>query len=220
MRKLVICVALAVSFVFIFPAGQAIAGPDVVTLNWGKQLNASDTACPSGKKVLSVVRKVTNSLDSGTGSNDAGYVWWAYIDYVQQIQVVQTGTDVTTGKDLFCATVKSQGSFESVAGDGPGCENDGNCDLPDGRLEAGVVGTFQGGMTNTFKGTFTPGSLRTNGNIGTLDHACNAASSAGCTVPGFSAWRSDYFTGVTGSSLDRSSSGLRAGIPCDVGRLV
>src|SRR3990170_4679260 len=107
MRKLVICVALAVSFVFIFTAGQAIAGPDGVTLNWGKQLNASETACPSGKKVLNVVRKVTNSLDSGTGLNDSDQVWWAVIEYVQNIQVIEIADGV------FCATVKSVGNFVS-----------------------------------------------------------------------------------------------------------
>ena len=84
-------------------------------LDWGHQLNASETACPLGKPVLNVVRKVINSLDSGTGLNDFGFVWWAVIEYVQQVNVVQTAPNT------FCATVKNQGSFESVGGDGPGC---------------------------------------------------------------------------------------------------
>jgi hypothetical protein len=142
-----------------------------------------------------VVRKVTNSLDSGTGANDYGSVRWAYIDYVQHIQVVETDTDT------FCATVKSQGSFESVGGDRPGCVNDGDCGDAAGRLEAGVVGTFQGGLTNTFTGTFSPGGMRTKGSIDALDHDCDASTAGGCTAPGFSAWRADYFTGVAGSSL-------------------
>jgi hypothetical protein len=159
-------------------------------------LNASETACPSGKKVLDVVRKVTNSLDSGTGSNDYGYVWWATIDYIQQIKVIETAPGE------FCATVKSQGSFESVGGDGPGCVNDSNCGSPAGRLEAGVVGTFQGGATISFTGVFSPGDQRTKGNIGTLDHGCDASTAGGCGGPGFTAWRDDYFTGVSGFSFD------------------
>ena len=155
-------------------------------LNWGYQLNASETACPSGKAVLNVVRKVINSLDSGLGSNDFGFVWWAVIEYVQQVEVIETAPNT------FCATVKSQGSFESVGGDGPGGSGD---------LEAGVVGTFQGGATYTFNGTFNPGTQRTKGNIGTFDHGCDPATAGGCVGPGFSKWRSEYFTGVSGVSL-------------------
>ena len=177
------------------PASAEPAADPGQHLNWGHQLSAADEGCPPGDQVLKVVRKVINSLDSGTGANVFGFVWWANIDYVQHIQVVETEPET------FCATVKSQGSFESVGGDGPGCVNDSNCGLLVGRLDTGVVGTFQGGATYTFTGTFSPGSMRTKGSIGTFDHGCDALTAAGCTVAGFSAWRGEYFTGVAGVAL-------------------
>jgi hypothetical protein len=204
MKKLLILATIAVVASFLFMSGQANADP-ANTLNSGYQLHASETACPSGKPLINVVRKITNSLDSGTGLNDYGNVWWADIDYVQQIRVVETASGE------FCATVKSQGRFESVGGDGPGCVNDSNCGTVAGRLEAGVTGTFQGGMTNTFTGTFSPDNMRTRGSIGTLDHNCDASTAGGCTQPGFSAWRSDYFTGVAGSTLDWWGWGYHGG---------
>jgi len=182
LKRVMLFMAMALVGGFFFQPGQATAGPDGVNLNWGHHLAASETACPSGDLVLKVVRKIENSVDSGTGQNDYGKVWWAKIDYVQHIQVVETAPGE------FCATLKSEGSFESIGGDGPGCANDGSCGTPEGRLEAGVVGTFQGGMTQSFTGTFAPGSQRTRGNIGTFDHDCDASTSAGCGGPGFSKW--------------------------------
>jgi hypothetical protein len=176
-------------------------------LNWGYQLNATENACPPGEQVLKVVRKVINALDSGTGTNDDGKAWWANTEYVQQIQVVHTGYNDSTGLDEFCAKVKSQGSFESVGGDGPGCANDSNCTdavtpaVPPGRLYPGVMGTFQGGYINTFEGKFTPGNRRTKGSIGTLDGECHASTAEGCPASVFSAWRSNYFNNVSVSSL-------------------
>ena len=94
---------------------SAIAAPIPApseTLDWGQQLNASDTSCPSGKPVLNVVRKVINSLDSqeGPGSNDDGFGWRAVIDYVQQIRVVETAPGE------FCATVESKGNSKRQIG--------------------------------------------------------------------------------------------------------
>ena len=192
MKTLGIIACLLGLAMFVASPTYAAPGPK---LDWGRQLHAGDTACPSGKTILNVTRKVTNSVDSGTGLNDAGFEWWAKIDYNQQIKVVETAPGE------FCATVKSEGSFTSVGGDGPGCANDANCGMPAGRLEAGVRGTFQGGATYTFKGTFSPAGKRTNGNIGTLDHGCDASTAAGCTMPGFSAWRSEYISGVTDVQL-------------------
>jgi hypothetical protein len=168
---------------------QASASPGN-HLNWGYQLSASEEACPAGDQVLKVVRKVVNTVDSGTGDNDYGHRWWANSEYVQHIQVVETAPGT------FCATLKSQGSFESVGGDGPGCAHNGNCGSPEGRVEPGVVGTFQGGMIQTFTGTFAPGSLRTKGSIGTLDHGCDVSTAGGCTSPGFSRWQDEYFTSI------------------------
>lgn len=157
-------------------------------LNWGSKLNASETACPSGKAVLNVSYKINNSLDSGVGLNDFGAVWWAVEDYVLQVQVVQTGSDT------FCAKVKTQGSFESVGGSGPAGVGD---------LEAGVVGTFQGGYTENFTGTFSPAGKRTNGSVGTFDRHCDPSNlGGGCSGPGVAGWLGDYFTGVSAFDFD------------------
>jgi len=63
----------------ILVSSPALAAPSE-HLNWGYQLNASETACPSGKAVLNVSYKINNSLDSGLGLNDSGTVWWAVSD--------------------------------------------------------------------------------------------------------------------------------------------
>jgi hypothetical protein len=176
------------------PSTTIFAAPGA-HLNWGHQLHATEEACPPGRKILNVVRKVINAVDSGTGDNVDGFPWWADSEYVQQIQVVQTGPGA------FCATVKSQGSFESVEGDSPGCDDNGTCDSPAGEIGAGVIGTFQGGMINTFTGTFNPGAMRTKGSIGTLDAGCDPSTPAGCPAPVFSAWLDDYFPGFSGLDL-------------------
>ena len=187
----------------VLTASYANAAPlnsyaNAAPLNYGSrggQLNADFSACPPGPPVLDVTRKVVNSLDSGTGLNEFGFVWWATSEYVQQISVVETGGG------MFCATVTSRGSFESVNGDGPGCAVDVPSTCGDQSLEAGVIGTFHGGYTNTFTGTFAPGNMPTQGIIGTLDCDCKADTAAGCPGPCFSAWRSEYFPGFSGSAL-------------------
>lgn len=196
MKNQLFWVAIVVIASFLFVEGQAMAGP-ANTLNWGQQLNASETACPSGRKVLNISYKIINSIDSGTGLNDSGAPWWAVIDYVLQVQVIQTDTNT------FCAKVKTEGSFESVGGDGPGCFNNSNCGLAAGRLEPGVVGTFQGGYTETFTGTFVPGDMRTKGSIGTFDQSCDPTNPAGgCDGAGITRWLGLYFTGVSGFDFD------------------
>jgi hypothetical protein len=174
---------------------SAVPGPH---LNWGHQLRAGETSCPSGDKVLNLSYKITNSVDSGTGMNDSGAVWWAGIDYVLHVQVVELESDT------FCATVRTQGSFESVGGDGPGCANDMSCGLLEGRLEPGVVGTFHGGYTETFTGTFSPpADMRTKGSIGTFDHDCDPSVAGGdCDGAGVARWLGLYFVDVADFDFD------------------
>jgi hypothetical protein len=135
-----------------------------------------------------VRRKIVNSLDSGTGKNQLGTVWWATNEFDQRIKVVETD-------DGFCATVTYKGKFESVGGDGPGCATDDNdtCGDQDG-LEAGVIGRFEGGYTRTLTGTFDP-VLRTKGNLGTFDADCDASVAGGdCAFSPTRGWIGDYFT--------------------------
>jgi len=171
----------------IIASAPAAAGPGN-HLDWGRSLTATETACPPGVQIVKVVQKVVNALDSGTGLNQYGHVWWATSEYIQHIEIVETAANE------FCATVKSQGSFESVGGAGPGNGGD---------LAPGVVGTFQGGWTNTFTGEFTnPSGLRTKGSIGTLDANCDpAVADGGCNGPVFSGYLTYYFTNVANFAL-------------------
>ncbi len=191
-------------------SGPASAAPDPFPgehLDWGYQLEGdAETACPSGSPVINVVHKVTNDMDSGTGGN-----FWAVDEYVRSIQVVQTGV----APDTFCATVKYKGSFETVAGDSPGCDNvreDGHSTCKDDKpppgdegdgtadLSAGVVGTFQGGYTATITGSLaaSPGS-RTKGSIGSFDYKCDPTTDPGdrSTCTGLFNWLDEYFASVS-----------------------
>ena len=193
-------IRFAAALAFVALGGLVLSPPslskptDGQHLNRGKHQNFGQDACPRGRKILNVNYKIANSLDSGTGQNDYGKPWWAYLDYVLQVQVVQTGPNE------FCVRVKNQGSFESVGGDGPGCANDGNCGTAAGRLEPGVVGTFQGGYSGTFEGTFAPNGQKTKGNLGKFDHGCDAATGS-CNGAGVTRWLGLYFTGVTNNNI-------------------
>jgi hypothetical protein len=185
MRKQLFLVAIAVVVSFLFLSGLAMAAPKgTVHLNWGQYLNSGDTACPSGKPLINVTRKVINSLDSGTGLSDNDNLWWATSEYNQHIKVVET-------EDGFCATVTYKGKFESVGGDGPGCATDLNCGTEEGRLAAKVTGTFQGGYTRYLTGEFNP-MLPTRGNLGTVDPNCDAVT-GNCDFSGSWDWIDDYF---------------------------
>lgn len=148
-------------------------------LDWGAQLHSGPSSCPSGPFVVNVVQKVVNSVDSGTTRPV-----WAFDDYVRQIQVVDTGSG-------FCATVKYQGSFTSVAGDSPGAAYTART------IGDGVVGTFEGGYVSTlFTGTLKP-DVRTKGSIGIFDYQCD--TSGNC--PGFVSWPSLFFDSLAGFDI-------------------
>lgn len=153
------------------PAARAVPSEH---LDWGQELAASETSCPAGQAVINVVHKVINDMDSGTGGN-----FWAFDEYVRQIEVVQTG-DRT-----FCASVRYQGNFETVAGPSP--QNTGN-------VGDGVVGTFQGGYTATITGTLSP-TDRTKGSLGTFDYQCDPFTGPGdrSTCTGLFNWLDAYF---------------------------
>jgi hypothetical protein len=185
MRESLLLTSLFTVATLVLMSSQAIAAP----LDWGYQLNAADEACPPGKKLINITRKISGSLDSGTGNSDYGNAYWATSNYIQQIQVVEIGTDE------FCARVTTRGDFESVGGDGPGCSEEDNCGTADGRLEASVVGTFQGGATQIIYGVFNPGQNRTKGSIGKYDADCNPETGL-CPGGGgsvFNSWIDDYY---------------------------
>jgi hypothetical protein len=196
MKKKMVLVVITVLTGFLSLSVSAMAAPEgTVHLNWGQYLNSGDTACPSGKPLINVTRKVINSLDSGTGLSDYDNKWWATSYYNQHIKVVET-------EDGFCATVTYQGKFESVGGDGPGCALDSNCGESEGRLEAGVTGTFQGGYTAdiTPADGFNPNDLPTRGNLGTVDPDCDAEAGICDFSPSFG-WIQEYFPGANYSLI-------------------
>ncbi len=155
-------------------ASSANANPSEKHLNWGQSLSASDTACPAGPPLINVNQKISNDIDLGVLGN-----YWAYDEIVRHITVVSLGSN------NYCASVQYQGSFTTVNGSSPGGT---------GTIADGVIGTFQGGYTADFTGTFNP-TVKTKGSIGTVDYACNASTGI---CPGYVDWTTQFFTGVGG----------------------
>jgi hypothetical protein len=174
---------LAAVVSYIMVSALALAVPAVAApgrLDWGAELHSGPSACPSGNLVVNVVQKVVNDADSGTSGNA-----WAFDDFVRQIQVVDTGAGG------FCATVKYEGNFTTVAGPSPGAAYTG------GTVADGIVGTFQGGYVSTlFTGTLKPG-VKTKGSIGTYDYQCD--TSFNC--PGAVSWPSLFFDNLGGFDI-------------------
>lgn len=154
-----------------------IAGPSE-HLNWGAPLSSGAYSCPQGNLVINVKQRVLNDVDSGLG----GY--WVFDDFVRSIQVVELypGT--------YCAALKYQGQFTTIAGPSPSGV---------GEVSEGVIGTFEGGYVSTvFTATLLSSpSQRTMGSIGTFDYACDGAGNC----PGYVDWTTIYFTDVAGFDL-------------------
>jgi hypothetical protein len=148
-------------------------------LNWGSALSSGADACPPGNLVINVKQRVLTDVDSGVAGN-----FWAFDDFVRGIQVVQIGPST------FCATVKYQGQFTTIAGIAPAGK---------GTVGAGVVGTFEGGYVSTvFTATLLSKPFqRAMGSIGTFDYNCDASGHC----PGYSNWTAFYFTAISGFDL-------------------
>ncbi|MBI5127734.1 hypothetical protein HZA76_04745 [Candidatus Roizmanbacteria bacterium] len=140
-----------------------------VGLEWGSKL--TPPSCEAkGKPLVNVTYKVQNTVDSGEGGN-----YWAYDNLNRHIQLWQTG------ESTYCAVVKFEGKYNTIAGTSPG--NTGT--VPDD-----LKGSFQGGYKAIITGSFLSSPLwKTNGNLGTIDYQCDA--SANC--PGAVDWVEQYF---------------------------
>lgn len=162
--------AVAVLFVFV---GTALAGPH---LNFGKNLNAAQcTPGANNKMVLNIVFQVTGDADSGYFG---GY--WAIDSYTKHVQVWDMGGGT------FCAIVKYNGSFVTVAGTSPS----GNSSV-----SGGVTGTMEGGYSGILtNAAFAPGTKRTKGNIGAKDYGCVITNGDIGSTCNFYSWISDYFS--------------------------
>jgi len=173
--------AMAVLIVLVITpvmSSPTAAGPSE-HLNWGSQLSSGPDSCPSGKLVINVKQRVLNDVDSGVGGN-----FWAFDDFVRGIQVVEIGAST------YCATVRYQGQFTTIAGTAPGGT---------GTVDSGVVGSFEGGYVSTvFTATLLSSpNQRTRGNIGTFDYSCDPAGNC----PGYVDWTTLYFAAVSGFDL-------------------
>ncbi len=93
----------------------------------------------------------------------------------------------------FCAVLKYQGSFTTVAGTSPG----GNS-----TVGAGVKGTFEGGYRSTvFTGALkSVPAVSTRGNIGLFNYGCDPLiGQSSCS--GYVDWTTLYFDSVSGFDL-------------------
>jgi hypothetical protein len=116
--------------------------------SFGSFVNGS--VVPSGSVlVLNVTYKVKNDEDSG----NVGY--WALASYNKHLQVWQAPDGI------FYAVARYNGKWKTFEGAlSPGL---GVAEARDAR------GTFHGGYTATFSGTFDPGTWKKRGNIGSFD---------------------------------------------------
>lgn len=158
-------------------AGIGLMASPSEHLNFGSQINAAQCNA-GGKLVINISQHITQDADSGFAGA------WAFDDNHRTIQVWQTGTNT------FCAVVKYQGSFTTIAGPSP--QNTGT-------VGAGVTGTFEGGYQSTvFTGTLNPNpAYKTRGNIGDFNYACDT----NFNCPGYVDWTAVYFTSTSGFDL-------------------
>ena len=147
MKKLAVLTAVAAFLGFMCLGGPALAKPTHPT--FGTFVNASGV--PVGSVlVLNISYKVKNDEDSG----NVGY--WALGDYNKQAQVWKTPDG------NFYIVARYVGKWHTFEGAlSPGL----------GTLEsADASGSFEGGYTATFTGTFDPtGEYKVKGYIGTFD---------------------------------------------------
>ena len=170
MRKFITLAALVMA-AFSITATTALASPGPVST--GKQ------ACKASGPAVVNVNFTYTSPDSGLGGNT-----WANDTINRQLQIWKVA-------DGYCASVKDQGSFVTVAGISPGNT---------GVVSAGITGKMKGGYTTTLlAGTLNP-NLPTRGNLGGgFDHL-NKPSFASYGLSGDLAdWGCDYQTANNGS---------------------
>ena len=146
--------------------------------DFAKQLSAS--SCGSGPVVINVHETVVNDIDSGQGGN-----YWAYDDFQRTIQVRDNGDGT------FCAIVRYEGKFTTVAGTSPGNT---------GSVAAGITGSFNGGYRATIRGSLLASpAWSTRGDVGTVDYQCDA--SAGTCVNAVN-WVTQYFSANADFAFD------------------
>ncbi|HEV2235970.1 MAG TPA: hypothetical protein VGR57_04830 [Ktedonobacterales bacterium] len=164
-----VLIALVVSLV---ARGQATAH-SAPHLDYGAQLNAA--ACgQSGAQVLDVTLKVINDPDSSVTGHS-----WARDTFNKRIQVWQTGASD------FCAVVRYEGSFVTVAGNSPQDTS--------ASIVPGITGDIHGGYRALFSGApvASPGQP-THGDLGTFDYGWDGTDAGALHLTTFD-WSIVYF---------------------------
>ena len=143
MRKFITLAALVMA-AFSITATTALASPGPVST--GKQ------ACKASGPAVVNVNFTYTSPDSGLGGNT-----WSNDTINRQIQIWR----VDGG---YCASVKDQGSFVTLAGTSPGAT---------GIVSAGITGKMKGGYTTTLLNltgsSFNPNAMPTRGDLGSFN---------------------------------------------------
>ncbi len=146
-----------------------------VSADFAEQLDAD--ACGHGHLVINVMYRILNDDDSGYGGNA-----WA-VDVIHR--------HVRVWKDeagAFCGVARDEGTFVTRAGASPDDTT---------TIAAGIRGELEGGYRTThFTGTLNA-NVRTHGDIGTYDFACDGHFNC----PGYFSWRQHFFAATTGFDL-------------------
>jgi hypothetical protein len=157
------------------PAALASPGPP-------PKLNKHQLArktCGKGKLAVNVEQKVVNDIDSGKTGN-----FWAFDSYHRSIMVWKLGTT------NYCAIVRYEGTFTTIAGASPGGS---------GTVGDGLKGHFEGGYRMDFNGTLIAHpTVKAHGSIGTTNYRCDKTGNC----PGSVYWVTLFFTNVTGDDFD------------------
>lgn len=126
----------------------------------------------SGSPVINVTQKVVKTVDSGEGGNN-----WAFDNVNRQMKVY------IQSENTFCVLMDNEGQFDSQAGQ----KSPGNT----GVLTGTEDGTFKGGYRAIVTGSLLASpTLKTNGNIGTVNYNCDLGGSC----PGYFNWVEKYFS--------------------------
>lgn len=169
----------ALLLVSVFLAAPPSAVAQAPSLNWGSEVNPSRCPTDQGYRYLeiNVTRKVEQDPTTGGASNT-----WAVLEYNQHIQVWKVGV-IVGGAERFCALVRYQGSFNTLAGASP--QN------TDPLIAAGIDGSFEGGYRLVFSADELSGpAYRTRGHIGTFSGPVGSFD-----------WRNFYFTNIGSDDL-------------------
>jgi hypothetical protein len=151
----------------------AVFGALVLAATSSAANGVKNQGCGAGTLVLNVHYRVVNDIDTGVKGNN-----WAFDSYGRTVKAWRKATG------RYCAASTYNGTFTTIDGPSPG----GTTTIP-----AGIRGTLRGSSTTTFKGTATPGSQPTRGDLGTKDFACTSDDQKGDCSGTFD-WLSVYFT--------------------------